>query len=43
MKLFIKNVHSLKLSPWNGDRWLKTKWDSTMGDTKEPFAKNGKS
>lgn len=33
LKTFATNIKSLRLEPWNGDRWVKSGWDSTKSDT----------
>ena len=33
MSLFASNVKSIKVTPWNGDDWVKDGWDSTKSDT----------
>lgn len=33
MHLFASNVKSLRIEPWNGDRWVSSGWDSTKSDT----------
>lgn len=39
MKIFAKGVHSIKLTAWDGQRWSKEKWDSTMRETKNKLPK----
>ena len=38
MKLFAKNIHSIKFSAWDGQKWRKEKWDSTKKETKNKLA-----
>ena len=39
MKLFAKNIHSIKFSAWDGQKWRKEKWDSTKKETKNNIPK----
>jgi type II secretory pathway pseudopilin PulG len=35
MKLFVRNIKSLKVIPWRGDDWSLDKWDSSRGEWRD--------
>jgi type II secretion system protein J len=39
MNMILRNVRSLKIVGWRGDEWLRDRWDSTRGDTRNKLPK----
>lgn len=39
MNMILRNVKSLKIIGWRGDDWLRDRWDSTRGDTRNKLPK----
>lgn len=35
MKLFVRNIKSLRVIPWRGDEWSSDRWDSSRGDWRD--------
>lgn len=39
MNMILRNVKSFKVIAWRGDDWLRDRWDSTRGDTRNKLPK----
>jgi len=39
MNMILRNVKSFKVVAWRGDDWLRDRWDSTRGDTRNKLPK----
>ncbi|MEY4632025.1 MAG: hypothetical protein RIQ81_2145 [Pseudomonadota bacterium] len=39
MNMILRNVKALKIVGWRGDDWLRDRWDSTRGDTRNKLPK----
>ncbi len=35
MKLFVRNIKTLKVIPWRGDDWSNDRWDTSRGETRD--------
>jgi hypothetical protein len=35
MKVFVRNIKSLKITPWMGDDWSNDRWDSSRGEWRD--------
>lgn len=35
MKIFVRNIKSLKIMPWKGDDWSTDRWDSSRGEWRD--------